>query len=70
LGLDVGFAKVSVASTNAVCLLGGVDQQEEECESARGDRALLNRQTVDLAQQLIEGRSISLPMTPGAGSGA
>jgi hypothetical protein len=48
-------------------LLGGVDQQKEERERARRHRALLDRQAVDPAEQLFEGRSIALVVTPRAG---
>jgi len=51
-------------------LLGGVDQQKEECERARRHRALLDRQTVDPLEKLFEGRSIALAVTPRAGRDA
>jgi hypothetical protein len=35
-------------------LLGGVDQQKEECERARRHRTLLDRQAVDSAQKILE----------------
>jgi hypothetical protein len=35
-------------------LLGRVDEQEEESKGARGNRAELERQSLDLLQQLVE----------------
>ena len=51
-------------------LLGGVDQQKEQCERARGDRALLDRERVDFAQQIVEaGRSrLAVPRARGTRS--
>jgi hypothetical protein len=51
-------------------LLGGVDQQKEECERARCHGALLDREAVDLAKKLLEGCSIAVTMTPRAGGDA
>src|ERR1700694_3793701 len=55
-----------MAPTDAVCLLGGVDEQKEERERARGDRALLHAQSVDFAKQVVERRSAGLTVTPSA----
>ena len=41
-------------------LLGGVDQQKEERERARGDRTLLHGESVHLAQQIVERRRAGL----------
>jgi hypothetical protein len=51
-------------------LLGGVDQQKEECERPRGHGALLDREAVDPAKKLLERCSIAVMMTPRAGGDA
>jgi hypothetical protein len=51
-------------------LLGGVDQQKEECERARGHGALLDSEAVDPAKKLFERCSIALTMAPRAGRDA
>jgi hypothetical protein len=51
-------------------LLGGVDQEKEERERARGHGALLDRQAVDPAEKLFEGGSTAVTMTPRAGRDA
>ena len=47
-------------------LLGGVDQQEEKRERSRRQSALLDRETVDLPQQLVEagGAGLAMPARP------
>ena len=47
-------------------LLGGVDQQKEECERTRRYRALRDGQRIDFAQQIVERRSSGLPVTASA----
>src|SRR5687767_6341960 len=44
-------------------LLGGVDQQKEERERARGDGALLDGESVDFAQKIVESGSSRLTVT-------
>jgi hypothetical protein len=51
-------------------LLGGVDEQEEERECARGHGALLDRQPVDSTEKLFEGCRIALAMTTRASRNA
>jgi hypothetical protein len=51
-------------------LLGGIDQQKEESESASGDRALLGRQRIDFKQQVVERWSAGLSVTAGTRCGA
>jgi len=51
-------------------LLGGVDQQKEECERASSHGALLDGEAVDPAEKLFEGRSIAITMTSRTGRDA
>ena len=43
-------------------LLGGVDEQEEERERARGDGAQLERERLDLVEQLVERGRVRVAM--------
>ena len=61
------FAEVSTAPPYAVRLLSGVDQQKEEREGSRGNRALLYCQSVHFAN-VVE-RSDPLTVTSGARCG-
>jgi hypothetical protein len=63
-------AEVRVPPPYAVGLLGGVDQQKEQCERAGGDRALLDCERVDFAQQIVEARRSQLAVPPRARRGA
>jgi hypothetical protein len=45
-------------------LLSGVYQEKEEREGARGHRALLDAQTIDCAQELLERRRILFAVAP------
>jgi hypothetical protein len=51
---DYTLSEVRVAAPHAVGLLGGVDQQEEESESASRDPALRDAQLIDFPQQIVE----------------
>ena len=54
LWLRDSFAEVGFAPPNAMSLLGGIDQEKEQRERTRGDRALLDGQIIDFAQQVVE----------------
>jgi hypothetical protein len=49
-----------------VYLFRGVDEQEEEGEGARGDRAPLERKCFDLREEGVEGRSAGIAVAPRA----
>jgi hypothetical protein len=51
-------------------LLGGVDQEKEEGERTRCDRALLDSKSIDFTQQIVERRNSGLAVTPSARCGA
>jgi len=53
-----------------VHLLGGVDEQEEEGEGARGDRAQLEREPFYLAQKFVERWGSRVAMAPRAAGAA
>ena len=59
--------QVCVAASDAVRLLGGVDQQKEEREGARRHSALFDGESVDLAQDPIEVGRAALTVTARAG---
>jgi hypothetical protein len=48
------FAQVRIPTPNAMGLFGGIDQQKEEGEGTRGHCALLDREAVDSAEQVLE----------------
>jgi hypothetical protein len=49
-----------------VRLFRGINQQKEERERARSNCALLDAESVDLAEQVIEGRGVGVPVPSGA----
>ena len=53
-------SQVRVATPDTVRLLGGVNQQEEQSESARRHRTLFDGEAIDLPEQFVEGRSVGL----------
>jgi hypothetical protein len=68
-GLRIGDAlpQIRVAAPDAVRLLGGVDQQEKEGEGAGRHGAVRDAESVDLFQQVVEGRSVGIAVPTGAG---
>lgn len=52
--------QVRVATSYAMHLFGGVDEEEEECECTRDRRRTIERQVIDAGEQLIERRRIRL----------
>jgi hypothetical protein len=54
LRLSDSFAEVRLAAPDAMGLLGGIDQEKEQSESARGDGALLDGEIIDFAQEIVE----------------
>jgi hypothetical protein len=63
-------AEVRIATPDAVRLLGGVDEEKEERKGARGHRAVLHAEAVDLSQQIVQTRRIRIAASAGAGSDA
>ena len=68
-GLRIGYAlaQVGIPSPDTVRLLGGVDQQEEEGESAGRHSALRDGESVDQPKQPLEGWRVFGAMTTGSG---
>src|SRR5688500_17149532 len=56
LRLRTRAAQVLVASTHPMYLLGGVDEEEEQREGARGDDAQLEWKRRDVVEQFVDGR--------------
>ena len=56
---------IRARAADAVHLLGSVDQQEEERESARRHRTQLERESLYLVQQLVEGGRIGFTVATG-----
>src|SRR5437870_1866667 len=54
LWLGVVHAAIRARAANAMHLLGRVDEQKEQCESARRDGERLDRERFDLREQLLE----------------
>jgi hypothetical protein len=63
-------AEVRIATAHAVRLLGGVDQQKEKGEGARGNRALLYGEIVHLRQKIGQGRRAGLTVPARTGRDA
>jgi hypothetical protein len=52
---DAGpFSQIRISAPDTMRLLGGVDQQKEEGEGARGDGALLYAEPVDPPEHVVE----------------
>ena len=59
-------SQVRVAAPNTVGLFGGVYEQEKERESARGGCTLVDRQIIDMLQQIVETSRSRLTVTASA----
>jgi len=70
LGIRDALAEVRIATPDAVRLLGGVDQEKKERKGARGHGAVLDAETVDLSQQIIQTRGIRISASARAGRDA
>jgi hypothetical protein len=65
LRLGARVAQVLIAPPHTVQLLGGVDEQEEQCERACRDGAKLEGEGRDVVEQLVERRRARIGMAPG-----